>query len=312
MFGIVEAAHLLDDADTAAAVYDLLAPFAGRPVVSSLAVACFGSVHHALGMACLTIGKLDQAVDHLRAAVQANLAFAHWPAATLSRSRLAQALTRRDDPGDAAAAAEALSIAARDAAELGMTLPAPDAATGAARPVAPGLVALRRDGRRWRVEFGDHHALVEHSLGMRYLAMLVANPGYEISALELAAGPGLPAAAGNRNVSDQPVLDETAKRAYRQRLAALQQDVERYEAVGDDERAATVRTEREWLLAELTAAAGFGGRTRQFAGADERARISVGKAIRRALCRIAEADPVIERELRDTVQTGVRCCYRPR
>jgi hypothetical protein len=37
----------------------------------------------------------------------------------------------------------------------------------------------------------------------------------------------------------------------------------------------------------------------------------VGKAIRRALTRIAEADPVIERELRDTIQTGVRCCYRP-
>jgi hypothetical protein len=38
----------------------------------------------------------------------------------------------------------------------------------------------------------------------------------------------------------------------------------------------------------------------------------VGKAIRRALSRIAGVDPVIGEELRASVQTGLRCCYRPR
>jgi hypothetical protein len=37
----------------------------------------------------------------------------------------------------------------------------------------------------------------------------------------------------------------------------------------------------------------------------------VGKAIRRALNRICEADPVIGAELWITIQTGLRCCYRP-
>jgi hypothetical protein len=182
---------------------------------------------------------------------------------------------------------------------------------GPARSTQPCLVVLQRQGRRWRVELGERQALVEHSVGMRYLATLVANPGQEISALELAAGPGLPHPPVDRAGSEQPVLDEAAKRAYRQRLEALQREIDRYEATGELDRSAQVQAEREWLLGELAAAAGLGGRTRQFASTDERARISVGKAIRRALNRIADADPVIERELRDTVQTGVRCSYRP-
>jgi hypothetical protein len=37
----------------------------------------------------------------------------------------------------------------------------------------------------------------------------------------------------------------------------------------------------------------------------------VGKAIRRALARITEADGVIGEHLRQTVHTGVRCSYWP-
>jgi hypothetical protein len=35
------------------------------------------------------------------------------------------------------------------------------------------------------------------------------------------------------------------------------------------------------------------------------------KAIRRALARIAEADPILGDHLRQTVHTGVRCSYWP-
>ncbi|MEV5557401.1 hypothetical protein AB0L44_27425 [Nonomuraea wenchangensis] len=57
-----------------ARAYALLSPYAGLPVIGSLGVVCFGSVEHPLGMAALTMGDLDLAVRHLRAAVQANLA----------------------------------------------------------------------------------------------------------------------------------------------------------------------------------------------------------------------------------------------
>ena len=52
MNGIVEAAHLLQDTDTSARAYELLLPFAHLPMILSLGVASFGSVEHALGVAC--------------------------------------------------------------------------------------------------------------------------------------------------------------------------------------------------------------------------------------------------------------------
>ncbi|TMR09384.1 hypothetical protein, partial [Nonomuraea zeae] len=54
-----------------------------------------------------------------------------------------------------------------------------------------------------------------------------------------------------------------------------------------------------------------GGRARGFTGSEERARTAVGKAIRRAIERVAIADPVIGDELRAAVRTGVRCSYSP-
>ena len=69
--------------------------------------------------------------------------------------------------------------------------------------------------------------------------------------------------------------------------------------------------ESDWLVAELAAATGLGGRQRRFADDAERARIAVGKAIRRALRRIEAADQALGADLRACVVTGLRCCYRP-
>jgi hypothetical protein len=73
----------------------------------------------------------------------------------------------------------------------------------------------------------------------------------------------------------------------------------------------SARTERDWLTSQLASAAGFGGRTRSFPDQGERARVAVGKAIRRALARIDQADALIGDHLRQTVHTGVRCSYWP-
>jgi hypothetical protein len=312
MYGVVEAAHLLDDAQTSAAAYDLLAPYAALPMVASLGVACFGSVQQALGVACLTTGDPDRAVGHLRAAVGDNLALGHWPAAVTSRARLAQALTRRNGPGDAAIAQREQEVAVRDAAGLGMTLPADRRHYGTG-PGAAEPATCRRRGRQWEITLGHRTVLVEHSRGMQYLATLMANPAQEIRAVELASGPGLPNPAVARGAAgtNQPVLDDIAKREYRRRLSKLQDEIDAYESHGDFDRADLVRSERDWLLAELASAAGLGGRARAFTTSDERARIAVGKAIRRALDRITANDPAVGNHLRTAIHTGVRCCYRP-
>src|SRR5215472_12281089 len=51
MNGVVEAAYLLEAADVAARAHELLRPYAHLPMIGSLAVTCFGSAEHALGVA---------------------------------------------------------------------------------------------------------------------------------------------------------------------------------------------------------------------------------------------------------------------
>ena len=254
MNGVVEAAYLLEEADVAARAYELLRPYGHLPMIGSLAVTCFGSVEHALGVAALTSGRLDLAIEHLTAAIPHNLALAHWPALVASRARLAQAHALRGGPGDADAARRELDAAAAEAASAGLAVPDHPVP----RPAAAERAQCQRTGRKWRLTLGHRGVLVEDSIGLVHLAVLIANPRQEIQAADLVA-----------------------------------------------------RAERDWLVAQLSSAAGFGGRTRAFPDQPERARVAVGKAIRRALARIAEADAVIGEHLRQTVHTGVRCSYWP-
>jgi hypothetical protein len=309
MNGIVEAAFLLDDAGVADRSYELLRPYAQLPMVGSLGITCFGSAQHALGVASLTSGHLDRAVEHLGAAVQHNLALAHWPAVLASRRRLAEAYRRRGLPTDADAASRELDAARREAAELGPRFsgsPAPDP-SGAA---GLGIAECRRVGRKWQLTLGEHRVLADDSVGMAHLAVLIANPRQDIQAVDLVAGLAALSSAVNDLGTAHPVLDRDAIGEYKSRLARLDAEIEQLESTGSA-RAASARDEREWLAAELASAAGFGWRTRSFPDQPERARVAVGKAIRRALVRITEADPVIGEHLGQAVRTGVRCSYWP-
>jgi hypothetical protein len=303
MHGIVEAAYLLEVTDVALRAYELLHPHADLPMIGSLGVTCFGSTQHALGVAALTTRQADLAVEHLTAAVQQNLALAHWPALLASRQRLAQAYLLRGAPGDAEAARRELDLAGAEAAATGLPVPA----APAAGPSAAAVAQCQRMGRKWRLALGNRSVLVEDSIGMAHLAVLIANPRQEIQAADLVAGvAGLtPGDAG----AAQPVLDHEAIAEYRNRLKSLDTEIDQPDA--DPARIARARAERDWLVAQLSSAAGFAGRTRAFPDQPERARVAVGKAIRRALARITEADPVIGEHLRQAVHTGVRCSYWP-
>src|SRR6266581_4448811 len=142
MNGAVEAAYLLADADVAARAYELLRPHAHLPMIGSLGVTCFGSAQHALGVAALTTRQLDLAVEHLTAAVQDNLALAHWPALVASRQRLAQAHALRGSPGDADAARRELDTAMSEAAAVGLPVPDPPAV----RPAAVAQAGVAQAG----------------------------------------------------------------------------------------------------------------------------------------------------------------------
>lgn len=165
---------------------------------------------------------------------------------------------------------------------------------------------LRREGEFWTLSYEGRITRIADARGLHHLARLLAEPGREVHALDLTAGGSAPhpADAG-------PILDAAAKAAYRERVTELRAELDEAEAFADAGRAERARAELDALTAELARAAGLGGRDRRVGDAAERARVSVTKAIRSALRRIAQHDPDLAEHLGRTVRTGIFCSYQP-
>ena len=167
------------------------------------------------------------------------------------------------------------------------------ATTPAARPPGERVVHLHEQpGGLWLVGREGATFVLPRMRGLTHLHRLLTEPDRELPATAL---------VGTEVVS-QPgleVLDEEARRAYVARLDVLDPD--------DPDHA----HERTWLLEQLGASTGLGGRRRTSGSTEERARVAVRKAIVAALARVAETDPWLGRHLRDHVRTGVECRYEP-
>lgn len=340
-----EACARLGDASAAATLYDQLAPFAGRIAIGH-AEGSVGAVDRYLGLLVATMSRFDDAAGHLSAAIEINEGMGARPWTSHCQHDLAEVLRRRDEPGDRDRA-EHLDRAARAmAVKLGMALaeqidaeegigagslgePSMPAIGGATLATPVTAATFLREGEYWTVEFGSEAFRVRDSKGLRHLARLLSVPGQEIHALELAGSdeslrgsarsstpvPG--AGAGGRDLwTDRrgdagPILDAEAKAAYRQRLEEIRDELAEAEAWNDPERAARLQAEQQAVAHELAGALGLGGRDRQGASAAERARLSVTRAIRAALARIAEQDKALGEHLDATIRTGTFCSYLP-
>ena len=82
------AACALGDREHAAVIYDLLAPFAGRPITAGRAVASYGAADRLLGELAALLGREDDAERHLRAAIALNEAMGATVWASHSRTAL--------------------------------------------------------------------------------------------------------------------------------------------------------------------------------------------------------------------------------
>ena len=217
-----------------------------------------------------------------------------------------------------AALAEARAIAA----DCGMTklLAVLDQQNHPDQP-GPGAFTLNREDDFWIVGYADAVTRVPDSLGLRYLDLLVRNPNRELAAVALvqlaaATGPSGPVspADGFHDASGalaDDILDRQARAAYRQRLADLDEELAEAEQWHDTERASRLRAEKDFLVRELAAATGLGGRPRQLGSESERARLNVTRAIRTAITRIRDRAPDAAAHLDQAVRTGTRCSYIP-
>ncbi|HYY23740.1 MAG TPA: hypothetical protein VE780_17890, partial [Thermoleophilaceae bacterium] len=209
--------------------YDALLPHRRLFGVEGIGAAWSGSVERPLGLLAVVLGRRRDAEAHFDAAVAAN---------RTAGSPLYVARTLRDagfalgDPTRLAAALHAyreLGIGGR-VAELQGRL-------GEFHP-SPNL--FRREGEVWTLAFAGKSVRLKDAKGLHDLAALLARPGREVAAAELAGAIGAPRQAdlGER-------LDEQATQAYKARLVELEAELEEADATGNAARSERAHKERD-------------------------------------------------------------------
>ena len=178
-----------------------------------------------------------------------------------------------------------------------------------------------RQNDYWIIRYHGHAALLKSTHGLRYLAVLLRDPGREFHVRELLARPtdvSTPAAAvvANERVTGGlyagvPVLDAQAKAEYKCRVNDLRQDLNQAERFNDPQRKTEVQNELQAIADQLASAVGLGGRDRRTSSDAERARSAVTKCIKQAVRKIGEAIPSLGYHLATRIKTGYFCSYNP-
>ncbi|WP_069164151.1 ATP-binding protein [Nocardia altamirensis] len=295
-----EAAVLTADTVACQRLLTVLTPYAGRFVIWFGANMTNGPVERHLGALCVVLGHYTAAVQHYERAAAAEDHIGALPGLARTLAGLADALEQRGYDGDAARAGTARARSDSIATRLGMHL-----FLERRRPAADEW-ALRREDDDWILHAGAERVRLRDSRGIGYLRFLVGSPGREIAAARLASGGAIV-----ETTAADPIQDFEAVRAYRKRLDRLAAEADAADLSGDIDRSRRVEAEREAIRAELRQVTALGGRSRTFSTEEERARISVTKALRATVSRIETSAPHCAAHLRASLRTGRFCRYEP-
>ncbi|HVM04802.1 MAG TPA: AAA family ATPase [Acidimicrobiales bacterium] len=296
-----EAACLVGDRAVCRWAYDALLAHRHRFGVEGIGAVCWGSVERPLGLVAAALGQIDRATAHFDAALAANRRLGAPLLVARTQRDAGVALDDRDRLAAALAAYRRLGMEGR-VAELESLLgdhPPTDAP-------APAPDRFRREGEVWALAYGGVTAHVKDVKGMADLARLLARPGAEVAAIDLAGRRDL---GGGTDLGE--VLDARARQGYQARLVELEAELDAADAAGDGARSAAAHAERDALVAQLSAAYGLGGRPRRAGVSSERARGAVTWRIRDAIGRIEAVHPALGQHLRRFVRTGTYCSYDP-
>ena len=322
----------LNDRTSAAQLYELLMPYAGRVGIFAAGLACWGSVSYHLGLLASTLGRVADAIRHYEDAATVHERMGARPFLAWTQLAHARLLLTRDAGARRGEAAALLTSALATARELGMDglvakvrrLGLDAAPTAGAQEPADGEAVFRNEGDVWTVIYAGTSVRLKHSKGLGDIAILLANRGRDIHVADLiAASAGAPpdprstpaadlVAQGlrvSRGASGDAVLDHRARADYRERLAGLHRELEDAERCNDEGRVARARAEFDFIAGELASAFGLGGRGRRAGSPIERARKAVASRIRFSLAHIARVHPTLASHLRRYIRTGTVCSY---
>lgn len=204
-------------------------------------------------------------------------------------------------------AADRDAAAAVPGREKAAAAPGPD--TAAAQDGASA--EFRRNGPVWQLRWDGVTVHIPDAKGLRDLHSLLGLPGADVPAVRLLAPEGGDLAVAAGQFGGDPVLDEEAKRRYKEHLDRLDAEIDRAAARDDTQQVEKYGRERQALLDELRTAAGLGGRTRRLGDQTERARKTVTARIRDTLRKLDTLHPALAAHLKASVTTGTTCAYRP-
>ncbi|TMB15543.1 MAG: hypothetical protein E6J59_19900 [Deltaproteobacteria bacterium] len=327
----------LNDRASAATLYDLLVPYAGRVGIAAAGLACSGSVSYHLGLLASTLGRVAEAIRHYEDAATVHERMGARPFLAWTQLAQARLLLTRDAGARLREATALLTSALATARELGMDglvakvrhLGLDTAAAVDAQEPADGDAVFRNEGDFWTVTYAGRSARLRHGKGLCDIAILLANPGREIHVADLIAASttappdprGAPTGEAStaelvaqglrvsRGGAGDAVLDPRARADYRERLADLHRELDDAERCNDEGRGARARAELDFIAGELASAFGLGGRGRRAGSPIERARKAVASRIRFSLVHIARVHPALAHHLRRYVRTGTVCTY---
>jgi len=168
----------------------------------------------------------------------------------------------------------------------------------------PEANEFRLSGGVRLISYNRKPVQLPESKGLHDIAVLMGAGGADVHVLTLAG-------RGQARLGADPVLDDRAKAEFRARLDDLEEKIDDAAAVGRSDRAEALRAERAALVRELATAAGLGGRDRRLGDETERARKTVSARVRDAVAKLDRVHPELAAHLRDALQMGTVCCYRP-
>ena len=187
-------------------------------------------------------------------------------------------------------------------------------------------------GETWTIVFGGVPLHLQDRIGLKYIQVLLANPGrpFHVHDLIDECLTGRDAAArGRRRLMDKTdlaesnleegrlgdageVLDDPALRSYRDRLRKLASEREEADKVSDIEWLVRIDDETVAIERQLRAGANSRGRPRRYSPETEKQRKYVQKHIARAIQVIRRKDAALGRHLKEWINTGSYCHYSPR
>jgi hypothetical protein len=319
----------LGDQRRAELLYERMRPFGGRVAIARPLIVIGGPIDGRLGVLATLLGRYDDAGAHFSRAVATTERMGALPWQAQVRVQWAELLLERGDRERAQRLlAEAEAIARATGMDLLLASIAESRAASRRGPVlalvprgstaeaaAPRTGTFRRDGDVWTLVFEGRVTRIPHMLGLAHLARLLGQPGDEVHARDLVAAAYVrrrePGAGGDASGDAGDLLDARARADYQSRLREANEELAEAERHNDRGRVEQLGLEIELIRAELARGFGVGGRSRRASSANERARLSVTRAIKYAIDKIAEHDPALGEHLRLGVRTGIFCVYAP-